>query len=251
MKKQPVLMRLYAASLDLYPEAFRERYGAEMLDAAGREYASAKKPLRFAAVLMGDTAVSVARENLRAMPVRPVMLAGFVMFFSVLLLGLALFEQQRLRRGADQAAVDLTAQVAAQPGSAAARLAWQQQEISSPEWLASSRSFLALYDASGKVRAANAEFEGALPQPPKGIFATIRARGLYKVTWQPERGVRVALTGRLLPDGGFVLAGQSLIPGEARTASFYRFLLELWAIMLLYTGVLVLSRWWQASRRTV
>ncbi|SEG60618.1 hypothetical protein SAMN05421819_3741 [Bryocella elongata] len=244
-------MRVYAASLELYPEAFRERYGAEMLDTASREYAAAKRPLRFAVVLMGDTAMSVFRENLRATPVRPVMLAGFVMFFSFLLLGVALFGQQRLRRGADQAPEALTAQVAAQPDSAAARLGWPRHEISSPEWLSSSSSFLALYDASGKVWAANAEFEGALPQPPKGIFATIRARGMYKVTWQPEHGVRVALAGRSLPDGGFVLAGQSLIPGEARTDSFYRFLLELWAVMLLYTGVLVLSRWWQASRRTV
>jgi hypothetical protein len=226
-----LLLQLYAAALALYPAAFRAHYGAEMLDAVGREYDVCRGRARFVLHLAGDTAMSVIRENLRATPSRPLMLAGFVMFFSLLLFALAMFDQQRLRRGADYAADAITAQVAAQPQSAEARLAAPAEEISSPEWLDSVHSFLALYDASGKAISANATFEGSLPQPPRGIFATIRSRGLYKVTWQPQRGVRVALTGRPLPDGGFVVAGQSLLPGEAETASFYRHLLLLWAVM--------------------
>lgn len=245
MSGDPMLVRLYSRALRLYPEDFQQRYAAEMLDDVRREYAVSRDRVRFALQLGGDIVMSVAREHGRRTPARPVALVGFVIFFSLLLLGLALFQQQMWRRGADSVPEALTAQVAAHPGNATALLGLPTEEIASDAWLESRGTFVALYDATGKAVSANATFEGALPQPPRGIFATIRARGLYKVSWQPERGVRVALTGRPLADGGFVLAGQSLLPGESRTFSFYRYLLLMWAVMAVAGGLL----WLRAHRR--
>jgi hypothetical protein len=54
----------------------------------------------------------------------------------------------------------------------------------------------------------------------------------------------VALTGLPLPGGGYVLAGQSLIPGEARTAQFSTLMRWVWLAMLAgcVVGMVLLRR---------
>jgi hypothetical protein len=127
---------------------------------------------------------------------------------------------------------------------AATVLSGPKQEVSSTEWLAGTSAFGAVYDADGKVVASDATLWGELPQPPQGIFGIIRDRGWDKVTWQPQRGVRVALTGLPLPGGGYVLAGQSLIPSEARTAQFSTLMRWVWLAMLAgcVVGMVLLRR---------
>jgi hypothetical protein len=112
-------------------------------------------------------------------------------------------------------------------------LSGPKQEISSPIWLQSATPFVVLYDASGHALTGNATYHGTLPQPPHGIFNTIHQRSEFKVTWQPQLGIRVALTGRPMPNGRFVVTGQSLAPSEARTARLNRLLLwmELFATL--------------------
>ena len=69
--------------------------------------------------------------------------------------------------------------------------------------------FIAIYDAYGDVVASNGQLDGGPPSPPKGVLATARDTGRDVVTWQPRRGVRVALV--VVPwHGGTVLAGRSL-----------------------------------------
>jgi hypothetical protein len=98
--------------------------------------------------------------------------------------------------------------------------------------------------------AAPATLHGALPQPPRGIFDVIRAHGEDKVTWQPQPGIRVALTGRPMLNGGLVLAGQSLIPSEAREYRFHTILLWMWAFSMLARGFIVLLSRSRARRPT-
>jgi hypothetical protein len=249
------LLSLYALALHLYPRAFRERYTTEMLDAVRLQYAEHNGSIHFVAALAGDTLRSAMREHWRAAaPAKPVYVVLFALFFSALLLSISVFNQQVLRRGADRQPGILAAEVGAKltPGAdASAVLGRPSQEIASKSWLESTSNFAAVYDAAGNAVASNATYDGALPQPPRGIFNTIRERGLYKVTWQPQRGVRVALTGLLLHDGGFVLAGQSLIPSEARDASFSRFMRLMWLVLVGCCVLIFILTRRQARQRTI
>ena len=249
------LLNLYALALHFYPRAFRERYATEMLDAVRLQYAERDGGIHFVAELTRDTVRSAMREHWRAAtPAKPVYTALFAVFFSALLLSISVFNQQVLRRGADRQPGILAAEVGAQltqGTDASAVLGSPRQEIASKSWLESTSSFAAVYDAAGNAVASNATYDGALPQPPRGIFNTIRERGLYKVTWQPQRGVRVALTGLPLHDGGFVLAGQSLIPGEARNASFSRFLRLMWLVLAGCCVLIVILTRRHSRQRTI
>jgi hypothetical protein len=230
-------LRLYALALHLYPAAFRARYAHEMLDAARLEYAKSPHPLCFAASLSSDTLRSLLREHLRAAaPARPGYIVAFALFFTFLLIGVSVVNQQILRRGADRQPAVLAEKItrtSPQDPSIAATLAAPKQEISSPAWLRSSSPILLIYDASGQPVAGNALFHGTLPRLPHGVFNTIRDRREFRVTWQPRVGIRVALTGDVLPNGGFAVAGQSLILSESKEIRFHSILLWIWAFAML------------------
>ena len=244
-------LRLYALALRLYPASFRARYADEMLDAARHEFARSPNPLRFTASLAADTLRGALREHLRtASPTRPGYVAAFALFFSFLLLAVSVVNQQILRRAADRTPAFLahlisSPQPDAQSESIRAKIVSElltgpKQEISSPNWLSSTIPFTVVYDASGHAIAGNATYHGALPQPPHGIFNTIQSRREFHVTWQPAWPIRVALVGHTLPNGGFVLAGQSLIVSESREIRFHSLLLWIWAFAMLACCAIVL-----------
>lgn len=238
-----LFLGFYKFSLHLYPQAFRQRYAEQLIDAARLQQSESTNDLQLAASLLWDALRSALREQIRAAsPASPAYVAAFALFFSVLLLAVAVITQQYLRRSADSWPT-FFARLASTPMDersepyrkimVAHDLAGPKQEISSSDWLNSTSIFTVLYDASGHALTGNATLHGALPQPPPGIFNVIQQRGEDKVTWQPQPGIRVALTGRPMPNGGFVLAGQSLLPSEARTASFYSLLRWIWAFAML------------------
>ncbi len=82
--------------------------------------------------------------------------------------------------------------------------------------------FVNVYDASGKPVVGNGTLDGAVPSVPEGVLAYANAEGQDRVTWQPQRGVRIAAV--VIPvrpkDGGlvtrFVLAGRNLREVENR-----------------------------------
>jgi hypothetical protein len=238
-------LRLYALFLLLYPSAFRTRYADEMLQTARLEYAKSPHRLRFTISLAFDSLNSLLREHLRAATTAsPGYVAAFALFFSVLLLAVAVVNQQILRRSADSfpafiarlassSMPDAQSEAARKKVVARFLTAHTGMEISSPAFLNRPLVFVVFYDASGRALGGTATLHGTLPQPPHGIFNTIQQRGEYKVTWQPQPGIRVALTGRPMPNGGFVLAGQSLIPSDACTARFYSLLRWMWAFAML------------------
>jgi len=246
-------LRLYALALRLYPANFRARYADEMLDTARLEYARSPNPLRFTASLAADTLRGALREHLRAAsPTRPGYVAAFALFFSVLLLTISVVSQQYLRRRADHFPTVVAKTVShhgvnAKDEALRTYLVTEMMngtdsiEISSPKFLKSDWGFTIFYDASGHAVGGNGTLHGALPQPPIGIFNEIRSRGDDEVTWQPQPGIRVALSGRPMPNGGFVVTGQSLIPGEARTARFNRILRWIWLFAMLACAFLALS----------
>jgi len=249
------VLNLYGLALRLYPQAFRDRYAAEMLATARHLAADAPSKPRFAAALAWDILASLMREHMRlTSPPKPAFLLAFAVFFSALLLALSVFHQQVPRRGADRQPEQIATTRSAQLANSDNRsftLPGPQQDIGSGAWLDSNATFAAVYDAAGNVVASNARLSNALPQPPRGIFRTIHDRGLYKVTWQPRPAVRIALTGREIAGGGFVLAGQSLIGAEARTARFDFFLKLMWVALLVACGAILVLAKFNLRKRTV
>jgi hypothetical protein len=78
--------------------------------------------------------------------------------------------------------------------------------------------FVIVYDGQGHPMAGSGTLRGQLAAPPQGVFDFVRANGEERVTWQPERGVRIASVVRRsgAPSAGFVLAGRLLREVEAR-----------------------------------
>jgi len=241
-------LRLYALALHLYPSAFRARYADEMLSTARLEYARSSHPLRFTASLATDTLRSLLREHLRtAKPASPSYVAAFALFFSFLLIGMSVVSQQFLRHRADgmprfiAGLYSTPMDEKSEPYRkqlVAHDLTGPKHEISSPTFLNndnpnSDQIFAILYDAAGHALTGNATLHGALPQPPSGIFNEIRSGDIDEVTWRPEPGIRLALSGHPMPNGGFVVTGQSLAPSEARTARLNSILRWMWLFAML------------------
>lgn len=232
---QGIFLKAYAGMLSMYPENFRAKYRAQLEDAARLQYEEHGQHGNLAARLTGDTVKGALRETMRFPGANSTFsFIGFAALFTFLLLCLYVGMQQTWRRGADNGPKAVVQQIRGGDGSL---LVGDAQEISTPAWLNGRHTFAATYNAQGAATASDARLHGALPQPPRGIFKVMRQRGEYSVTWQPEPGVRVALTGATLPQGGFAVAGQSLTPGENKTVRFGAFVLFLWGLMLAALGL--------------
>ena len=78
--------------------------------------------------------------------------------------------------------------------------------------------FVALYDANGKPLRSSGYLGNKMPSLPAGVFDFTRSHGEYQVTWQPQRGVRIAaeiLSSTAFPVS-FIISGRSLQEIEAR-----------------------------------
>ena len=80
--------------------------------------------------------------------------------------------------------------------------------------------FMIVYDDAGNVLASSAVLNGVTPDLPAGVLDYTRANAEDRVTWQPERGVRIAAVVVRYEgtQSGFVLAGRSLREVEVREA---------------------------------
>lgn len=112
--------------------------------------------------------------------------------------------------------------------------------------------YVMVLDASGHVVASSGRLHNEPRVVPVGVLDTVRASGEERVTWQPERGVRVATVVVRLAGStpGFVLVGRSLEESEARTFQFGHLVALAWTATL--CGLLVLvavSEYALADRR--
>jgi hypothetical protein len=230
-----------------------------MIAAAQQQALESRDTARFAAALLWDLFRSLPRAHWNN-PSPGALITALTLYaitFGSLLLFTLVSDHQQHRRVADYMPGELTRQytdaVTAQtcatypPGCTvwyAGLLSSRRsvQEISSPSWARTGTAFVAFYDSAGHVLGSDARLNGNLPQPALGIFDTIRQRREARIIWQPQPGVRVALTGRPLRSGGFVLSGDSLANVEAEQRSFIRFHRSE-CLMLLAAAILsVLSR---------
>ena len=103
--------------------------------------------------------------------------------------------------------------------------------------------FLIVFDDSGKVVASSATLHGSVPAYPSGVLDYARQKGQVRVTWQPEKGVRMA-TVVLHYLNGFVLAGRSLREAEIRDTNMMQIsgaaMLVIWVVTLI---IVALGEW--------
>ena len=80
--------------------------------------------------------------------------------------------------------------------------------------------FLIVYDESGKAIGGSGTLRGQSPAPPIGVFEFTRTNGEERVTWQPERGVRIAsvVLRTTTKPAAWVLAGRNMREIERREA---------------------------------
>lgn len=236
-------LRIYALSLYLYPKAFRERYREQLLDAARQAYGErASGQSRLLLAYLRDSLGSGLWERVST-PLRPLHAILLCAAVSLVLLVMAVTAQQIVRRQADVKPRQAVTSIAASLGAGADEHILQpREEISNLDWLRSDHTFAAIYNPAGEPIAASATLHGAFPHPPSVIFPRIRQTGRTVITWQPENRVRLALTVRPLPNGNYIVAGQSLLPFERRESALRLSFAIAWGLILCAAGGLFLRR---------
>ena len=91
--------------------------------------------------------------------------------------------------------------------------------------------FYVVYDTTGSPLSGTGYLDGALAEVPRGVVSLAADNRRNAVTWQPRNGLRFA-TVEIAQGDRVVMAGQSLAPSEARTASIGGMLLLAWVIGL-------------------
>jgi hypothetical protein len=80
-------------------------------------------------------------------------------------------------------------------------------------------TFGIIVTSAGNVTASSMEMDGATPLPPKGVLTAATLDHQNRITWQPERGARIALVVQAYrhdQNTGYVLVGRSLKEVETR-----------------------------------
>jgi hypothetical protein len=94
--------------------------------------------------------------------------------------------------------------------------------------------FLMVVNDSGSVVATSGRLRADLRTVPAGVFDQVRHNGEERVTWQPERGVRLASAVVRIAGGpgGFVVAARSLRDTEERADKLRNITLLAWLLTL-------------------
>ena len=95
--------------------------------------------------------------------------------------------------------------------------------------------YLIVVDQGNRVIASSATLGGDPTVPPSGVFDYVRTHGEDTVTWQPAPGVRSAIVVDAF-EGGFVVAGRSLIGTENLESSLLGWAAFGWSATLLVLG---------------
>ncbi len=75
--------------------------------------------------------------------------------------------------------------------------------------------FIIFYADNYKVIDGSGTLHNAIPTPPTGVFRYVDQHGENRVTWQPQKNIRIAAVIRKTTNG-YVLAGRSMREGEAK-----------------------------------
>ncbi|HXB43523.1 MAG TPA: hypothetical protein VNV85_05675 [Puia sp.] len=101
-------------------------------------------------------------------------------------------------------------------------------------------SFAVVYDSSSKPLRSSGFLNGTPPQLPPGVFDFVKSHGEDMVTWQPHRGVRMAMVLCFVqsPNVRFVAVGRSLREIEIRENNLVSMVLGGWLVCI---GIIIMS----------
>lgn len=154
--------------------------------------------------------------------------------------------QQNYRSGLDDPQIQLAQDAAARlDAGAPAAAVVTAPTVDAEKSLA---PFVIVYSPTDSVLASGATLHGVTPKPPAGVLATVRSAGRDRVTWQPNRGVRIALVGFPTSDGRVVVAGRNMREVEAREDALGRITLIAWFATLLAVLVTAGAIEWLGDR---
>ena len=97
---------------------------------------------------------------------------------------------------------------------------------------------LITYDDSGLVKSSNAVLNGQTPDLPKGVLDHARGNGQNRITWEPQKGVRLAAVITRY-DNGYVLVGRSLRDVEERYMLLGKMVGISWVVIILVSYILI------------
>lgn len=221
----------YARVLRLYPGQFREAYEGPMRQAFRDALADGELGrARLLRLAVRDLAMSLWREHMAVAKEtlgRPALVFNALVLAGIAtVLGVALYAipQQVLRQGANDPqiamATDLAARLETNGVSDGLKQGALPNNSTTVDMTRSLSPFLIVYDDQGRALGGTAQLNGQTPAPPAGVFDYVRGHGEERVSWQPQRGVRVAAVVERVSgqQPGFVLAGRSLREVEMREA---------------------------------
>ena len=223
------LEQVYTFALRLYPAPFRATYAAAMQQAfrdASRDQALPRRTLL--RLMLKDLVISLVKEHiamLRESLARPVLVFNALVLAGIasgVALALYAIPQHVLRSGLNDPQIQMAGDMATTLDRLGVNDGLRQGALLHPggnvDMARSLSPFLMVFNDAGQLLGANAELDGQSTLPPKGVFDYVRQHGEERVTWQPQRGVRIAAVIVRVqgPQPGFVLAGRNMREVEAR-----------------------------------
>jgi hypothetical protein len=225
------LERLYAYTLRLYPAGFREIYAPAMHQAfrdALRDTTLSRRNLL--TLMFRDLTTSLVKEHaamLRESIARPAIIFNALVLAGIasgVALALYAIPQHVLRSSLNDPQIQMATDTAATldrygvvDGLQRVQLSGTSAKVDIARSLA---PFLIIFNNQGQPLGSSGQLDGQTPTPPRGVFDFVRQHGEERLTWQPQRGVRIAAVIERVngPQPGFVLAGRNMREVEARIA---------------------------------
>jgi hypothetical protein len=101
--------------------------------------------------------------------------------------------------------------------------------------------FTETYDEQGKPIQSSGFIKGKIPQLPSGVFDVARNLGEHRVTWQPQRKLRMAMCIVHVEAGpvAYLAVGRSLKEVEQRVSRFNTMVVIAWILCI----CVVLANW--------
>ncbi len=149
--------------------------------------------------------------------------------------------QQTYRQTANDPQIEITEEISA----AIAKGAPADQLIPSAggtDIKTSLSAFAMIFDKDSKVLGSSAKLNDSDPIPPKAVFEAAAKNGRTMITWEPEKGTRVAAVITSVKSGEdtvYVLAGKNIREVEKRTVGLLYAVITAWVISLLLSWLLV------------
>lgn len=97
--------------------------------------------------------------------------------------------------------------------------------------------FVVLYDNNGNPIRSTATLDGQLPRLPKGVFDFTRKNKKDVLSWQPRKGVRMAMVVESIQSStiSFVAVGRSLEEVEKRENTLTMMIIVAWVVCIAVT----------------